>query len=61
MSEALDLCGAMATLEDGRVLIVGGHGYGAKGLDNIFLFDPITLTSPGLGLWVLAVACVVST
>jgi Domain of unknown function (DUF1929)/Kelch motif len=37
-------CGAMATLEDGRVLIVGGHGYGAKGLDNIFLFDPITLT-----------------
>jgi hypothetical protein len=36
-------CGAMATLEDGRVLIVGGHGNGAKGLDNIFLFDPITL------------------
>ena len=37
-------CGAMATLQDGRILVVGGHGKGARGIDNILLFDPITLT-----------------
>lgn len=37
-------CGAMVTLADGRVLVVGGHAKGATGIDNIVLFDPNTLT-----------------
>lgn len=37
-------CGAMAALEDGRILVVGGHGKKNTGVDNITLFDPATLT-----------------
>jgi hypothetical protein len=37
-------CGGMTPLEDGRILVVGGHGKGATGIDNIVLFDPVTAT-----------------
>ncbi|MDQ2758230.1 MAG: DUF1929 domain-containing protein [Actinomycetota bacterium] len=37
-------CGGMTALEDGRVLVVGGHGKKNTGVDNITLFDPTTLT-----------------
>ena len=36
-------CGAMEPLTDGRILVVGGHAKGAKGINNILLFDPVTL------------------
>ncbi len=35
----------MTALQDGRILIVlGGHAKGARGINNIVLFDPDTLT-----------------
>jgi len=37
-------CGAMEALQDGRILIVGGHAKGARGINNIMLFNPVTLT-----------------
>lgn len=37
-------CGGMTPLEDGRILVVGGHGKGATGINNILLFDPATAT-----------------
>ena len=37
-------CGAMEALDDGRILVVGGHAKGAKGINNILLFDPAALT-----------------
>ena len=37
-------CGAMEPLTDGRILVVGGHAKGAKGINNILLFNPATLT-----------------
>lgn len=35
-------CGAVTPLKDGRILVVGGHGSGATGINNILLFDPET-------------------
>ncbi len=37
-------CGAMEALTDGRILVVGGHAKGAKGINNILLFDPVSLS-----------------
>ncbi|MBA2558804.1 MAG: DUF1929 domain-containing protein [Propionibacteriales bacterium] len=37
----------MTPLEDGRILVVGGHAQGATGIDNILLFDPVTTTWTG--------------
>lgn len=37
-------CGSMTALRDGRILVVGGHAKGARGINNIMLFDPATLT-----------------
>ncbi|HET8981637.1 MAG TPA: galactose oxidase-like domain-containing protein [Pedococcus sp.] len=37
-------CGSMTALRDGRILVVGGHAKGAKGINNILLFDPVKLT-----------------
>ena len=37
-------CGSMTALQDGRILVVGGHAKGARGINNIMLFDPATLT-----------------
>jgi hypothetical protein len=37
-------CGGVTPLEDGRILVVGGHASGNTGIDNILLFDPATAT-----------------
>lgn len=37
-------CGGMTPLADGRILVVGGHATGARGIENILLFDPATNT-----------------
>ena len=35
-------CGGMTPLQDGRILMVGGHGKKNTGVNNITLFDPAT-------------------
>lgn len=37
-------CGGVTPLEDGRILVVGGHAKGNTGIANILLFDPATAT-----------------
>ncbi|MGA8977608.1 MAG: galactose oxidase-like domain-containing protein [Pedococcus sp.] len=37
-------CGSTTALQDGRILVVGGHAKGARGINNILLFDPVGLT-----------------